>query len=226
MASFDFAAVLEYWPQLLDGAILSLGLALAATLLGFVIGSLCAVGRRGSHRRIAWACGAYIEAIRNTPLLVQIFLVYFGLASMGLRLSAITVSILALVINVSAYAAEIMRAGFDSIQKGQIEAAECLGLTRVQIYCHVILLPGLERVYPALTSQFVLMMLATSICSQISAEELTAVANYIQSATYRPLETYLVVALAYLILSLIMRAGFWALGAWLFPRRRKLGTPL
>lgn len=224
--SLDFSSVLSYWPELLHGALLSLLLALAATLFGFLIGTLCAIGRRSSHRTISRACGAYVEAIRNTPLLVQIFLVYFGLASIGLRFSAITVAILSLVINVGAYAAEIMRAGFDSIQRGQLEAAECLGLSRVQVYCHVILLPGLERVYPALTSQFVLMMLASSICSQISAEELTAVANYVQSATYRPLETYLVVAVAYLLLSLLMRTGFWALGVWLFPRRRKLGTPL
>jgi len=224
--NLDFSSVLPFWPELVKGALLSLLLAVSATVFGFVIGTLCAVGRRSTHRLVNSACGVYIEAIRNTPLLVQIFLVYFGLSSVGLRLSAVTVAILAMVINVGAYAAEIMRAGFDSIQPGQIEAAECLGLSRLQVYCHVILLPGLERVYPALTSQFVLMMLATSVCSQISTEELTAVANFVQSETYRPLETYLVVAVAYVLLSLAMRIGFWGLGTWLFPRRRKLGTPL
>jgi len=223
--NLDFSAVLPFWPDLAKGALLSLLLAVSATVLGFAIGTLCAVGRRSSYRPVSAVCGAYVEAIRNTPLLVQIFLVYFGLSSVGFRLSAVVVAILAMVINVGAYAAEIMRAGFDSIQPGQIEAAECLGLSRVQVYCHVILLPGLERVYPALTSQFVLMMLATSVCSQISTEELTAVANFVQSETYRPLETYLIVALMYVLLSLLMRIGFWGLGAWLFPRRRKLGTP-
>jgi polar amino acid transport system permease protein len=226
MTNLDFSSVLPFWPDLVKGALLSLGLATAATILGFLIGTLCAVGRRSANRLVSRFCGAYIEAIRNTPLLVQIFLVYFGLSSMGLRLSAVTVAILSMVINVGAYAAEIMRAGFDSIRHGEIEAAECLGLSRLQVYCHVILLPGLERVYPALTSQFVLMMLASSVCSQISTEELTAVANFVQSETYRPLETYMVVALAYVLLSLLMRAGFAALGAWLFPRRRKLGTAL
>lgn len=226
MTNLDFSGVLSHWPELMDGALLSLILAIAATILGFFIGTLCAIGRRSSVGWLAALCGGYVEAIRNTPLLVQIFLVYFGLSSMGLRLSAVTVAILALVINVGAYAAEIMRAGFDSIQRGQIEAAECLGLSRLQVYCHVILLPGLERVYPALTSQFVLMMLASSVCSQISTEELTAVANYVQSETYRPLETYLVIAVAYVALSFLMRIGFWALGTWLFPRRRRLGTPL
>jgi len=119
-----------------------------------------------------------------------------------------------------------MRAGFDSIHKGQLEAAECLALNRRQVYWHVVLLPAIERVYPALTSQFVLLMLASSVCSQISAEELTAVANFVQSDTYRPFETYILVAVGYLLLSLVMRAGFWGLGLLLFPRRRRLGTAL
>jgi polar amino acid transport system permease protein len=226
MTTLDFSAVLAYWPDFLSGALLTLRLAVTATISGFVIGTLCAIGRRSEHAWVARACGAYVELIRNTPLLVQIFLVYFGLSSVGLRLSAVNVAILALVINVGAYATEIMRAGFDSIQRGQLEAGECLGLSRLQVYWHVILLPGMERVYPALTSQFVLLMLASSVCSQISTEELTAVANSVQSDTYRPLETYFVIALVYVLLSLLMRIGFWGLGAWLFPRRRKLGTPL
>jgi polar amino acid transport system permease protein len=175
---------------------------------------------------VARACAIYVEAIRNTPLLVQIFLVYFGLASIGLKFSAFSVAALALTINVGAYTTEIMRAGFDAIPRGQIEAAEGLALSRVQIYWHVVLLPAVEKVYPSLTSQFVLLMLASSVTSQISAEELTAVANYIQSDTYRAFETYIVVAIAYVALSLVMRAGFWALGMLIFPRLRRLGTPL
>lgn len=169
-------------------------------------------------------CGVYVEAIRNTPFLVQIFLVYFGISSLGLSLSAYVVAIIALTINVGAYTAEIMRAGFDSIQKGQWEAAECLGLNKVQSYWHVALRPAVERVYPALTSQFVLLMLASSVTSQISAEELTAAANFVQSETYRPFETYITIALIYLGLSLLMRFCFWAVGQAIFPRRRRLGT--
>jgi polar amino acid transport system permease protein len=224
--TLDFAAVASRWPMFLDGAIMTLQLSVGATLAGFVIGSLCAIGKRSE---LAWARKAttvYVETIRNTPLLVQIFLVYFGLASLGLKLPAFTVALAALVINVGAYSTEIMRAGFDSIHKGQIEAAECLALTRRQVYWHVVLLPALERVYPALTSQFVLLMLASSVCSQISAEELTAVANFVQSDTYRPFETYILVAVGYLLLSLLLRAGFWGLGLVLFPRRRRLGTAL
>ncbi|WP_307279016.1 amino acid ABC transporter permease [Labrys wisconsinensis] len=222
----DFTTVLERWQSLLDGAVLTLELALMATVLGAAIGVLGAIGRGSASRAVAGACGFYVEAIRNTPLLVQIFLVYFGLASIGLKLSAFTVAATALTINVGAYTTEIMRAGFDAIPRGQIEAAEGLALSRVQIYWHIILLPAVERVYPALTSQFVLLMLASSVTSQISAEELTAVANYIQSDTYRAFETYILVALIYVVLSLVMRTGFWGLGLVLFPRRRRLGTPL
>ncbi|WP_439375075.1 amino acid ABC transporter permease [Bradyrhizobium sp. DASA03120] len=222
----DFPAVLERWPSFLAGAVLTLELAALATVLGALLGTLAAVGR-GTHNALtAGVCKAYVETIRNTPLLVQIFLVYFGLASLGLKFSAFAVAVAALTINVGAYTAEIMRAGFEAIPRGQIEAAEGLALSRLQIYWHIILLPAVEKVYPALTSQFVLLMLASSVCSQISAEELTAVANYIQSDTYRAFETYIIVAVLYVILSLAMRAGFWGLGLVLFPRRRKLGTPL
>jgi polar amino acid transport system permease protein len=223
---FDFPAVLERWPSFLGGAVLTLELAFIATLFGGILGAIGAIGRRSRNRSVANICTIYVEAIRNTPLLVQIFLVYFGLASIGLKFSAFSVAALALVINVGAYTTEIMRAGFDAIPQGQIEAAEGLALSRLQIYWHVILLPAMEKVYPSLTSQFVLLMLASSVTSQISAEELTAVANYIQSDTYRAFETYILVALAYVVLSLIMRAGFWGLGMLIFPRQRRLGTPL
>lgn len=222
----DFPAVLERWPSFLAGAALTLELAGFATVLGALLGTLAAVGRGARSAPIAAVCKVYVETIRNTPLLVQIFLVYFGLASLGLKFSAFSVAVAALTINVGAYTAEIMRAGFEAIPRGQIEAAEGLALSRLQIYWHIILLPAVERVYPALTSQFVLLMLASSVCSQISAEELTAVANYIQSDTYRAFETYIVVAVLYVVLSLVMRAGFWGLGLVLFPRRRRLGTPL
>lgn len=226
MLKLDFATVLERWPMFLDGALLTLELALVSTVLGFALGAVCAVGRRRGRGAFAAACGAYVEAVRNTPLLVQIFLVYFGLSSLGFQLSAVLVATLALTINVGAYTTEIMRAGFDSIARGQVEAAECLGMTRLQVYWHVLLLPAMERVYPALTSQFVLLMLASSVTSQISAEELTAAANFVQSDTYRAFESYILVAVFYLVLSFLMRAGFWGLGQALFPRRRRLGTPL
>ena len=173
---------------------------------------------------MARACGVYVEVLRNTPLLVQVFLVFFGLASLGFKVAAFSAALFTLVINVAAYTCEIMRAGMDSIHQGQIEAAECLGLTRRQVYWHVVLRPAMEKVYPALTSQFVLLMLASSITSQISVEELTAIAARVQSETFRPFEAYILVAVAYLALSLLMRLGLWAFGQMVFTRTRRLGA--
>lgn len=222
MNNLDFSVVFARWDMIVQGMYLTMQLTVISTVFGFTVGTFCAIGKRGHTPWLRKLCAGYIEAIRNTPLLVQIFLVYFGLSSLGLSLNAVTVAAVALTINVGAYSAEIMRAGFDSIERGQIEAAETLGLSRRQVYWHVVLKQAMERVYPALTSQFVLLMLASSICSQISAEELTAVANFIQSDTYRPLETYIVTGLLYVCLSLLLRAAFWLLGLALFKRRRRL----
>lgn len=221
---FDFASVLAQWPQFLEGAWMSILLSFPATVIGFVAGTLLAIGRRGQRRWLAQVCGAYVEVIRNTPLLVQIFLVFFGLSSLGWKVAAFTAALLTLVMNVAAYSCEIMRAGMDSIHKGQLEAAECLALTRRQVYWHVVLRPAMEKVYPALTSQFVLLILATSITSQISVEELTAIAARVQSETFRPFEAYILVAIAYLLLSLLMRLGLWLFGQLIFTRKRKLAA--
>jgi polar amino acid transport system permease protein len=223
---FDFEALAEYWPDFLEGALTTLEMTAFATVLGLVIGIFCAIGRRSSLRWVQALCGAYVETVRNTPYLIQIFFIFFGLSSIGLRLPVFAAAVLTLVVNVGAYTGEIVRAGMDTIHPGQIEAAEALGLSRAQIYWDIILRPALERVYPALTGQFVLMMLTTSITSQISAEELTAVANNIQSITFRSFETYIVVAVLYLALTFILKLAFYAFGQVIFPRRRRLGTAL
>ncbi|WP_075293083.1 amino acid ABC transporter permease [Pararhizobium arenae] len=212
--------------MLLSGALMTMLLATAATALGFVIGTLCAVGRNSSYRAASAICAVYVETIRNTPFLVQIFLIFFGLSTLGFTLGAVTVAILALTINVGAYTGEIMRAGFNSVHSGQWEAAECLGLSRLQTYWHVVLFPAVERVYPSLTSQFILLMLASSITSQISVPELTGNANFIQGVSFRPLETYLVIGVIYFALSVVMRQAFNGIGMLIFPRRRRLGTAL
>jgi polar amino acid transport system permease protein len=223
---FDFSFLAERWPDFVAGAWLTVQLTVVSIGLGLAVGTLCAVGRVYGPRPIKAAIGFYVELIRNTPLLIQIFIVYFGLSSIGLKLSAEISAIIALVVNMGAYTTEIMRAGIQSIQRTQLEAADCLGLTRLQAIVHVVLLPAMERVYPALTSQFVLLMLASSITSQISTEELTAVANNVQSDTYRSFEVYILVALVYLALSAIYRLAFWVIGLGLFTRKRRLGTAL
>src|SRR5579883_2941427 len=219
---FDFSFLAERWPDFVAGAWLTVQLTVVSIALGLVVGTVCALIRVYGTRWMKAPVGVYVELIRNTPLLVQIFIVYFGLSSLGLKVSAV----IALVVNMGAYTTEIMRAGIQSIQRTQLEAADCLGLTRLQTIIHVVLLPAMERVYPALSSQFVLLMLASSITSQISAEELIATANLVQSDTYRSFEVYIVVALVYLALSFLYRFGFWLIGLVLFERKRKLGTAL
>lgn len=223
---FDFSALLPYWQDFLSGALVTIEITVFSVIIGLVIGIACAVARRSNAAWLRTVVGIYIEAVRNTPFIVQIFFIFFGLSSVGIRMPIIAASVFAMVINVGAYTAEIVRAGMDSIHPSQIEAAETLGLTKLQIYRDIILLPAIERVYPSLSSQFILMMLSTSIASQISAEELTGVANNIQSNTFRSLETYIVVAILYIVITYLMRAAFYGLGLIAFPRRRRLGTSL
>lgn len=223
---FEFSDVLAAWPRLLQGLIYTAELSVAAIVFGFVLGTLSAIVR---HQKISYLhaiVSVYVEVIRNTPFLVQAFLVFFGLSTLGLRLSVEFCAVLALTLNGGAYACEIIRAGLDSVHASQIEAAESLGMSKPAIYWHVMLLPAVERVYPALSSQFVLLMLSSSITSQISAEELTGVANIIQSETFRSFEVYLIVGTIYLALSFAFRFSFWLISQFMFPRKRLLGTTL
>lgn len=218
--SLDFSSLLPYWPVFLKGAWLTLKMTALAVVVGVSVGTLVAFARRRRAGWVARVCTVYVEVVRNTPFLVQIYLLYFGLASVGVHMPTFAASVLAMTINIAAYAAEIIRAGLESVPKGQIEAAECLGLSKWRIGWHVMLQPSIEKVYPALTGQFLLMMQASAMASQISAEELTAIANTVQSDTFRSLETYLVVAALYVMLSLLIKGLAWALGEYLFKRRR------
>ncbi|MCJ2138630.1 MAG: amino acid ABC transporter permease [Microvirga sp.] len=223
---FDFAFLNEYGPDLWRGVWLTLGMTAASILPGFVLGTLCAVGRLYGPRWLSRITVIYVEAIRNTPLVIQVFWLFFGLAVLQVRIGAFPAAVIALVINVGAYTAEIMRAGFETIPKGQVEAASCLALTRTQVIWGIQFPQAVERVYPALVSQFVLMMLATSIMSQISAEELTGAAYQIQAFTFRGFEVYLVIAGIYVVMAAGLRLVLLGCATLAFPRRRRLGTPL
>lgn len=224
--TFAFADVLAAWPRLLQGVLYTAELSAISIVLGFCLGTFSAIIRHQRTPILRQIVATYVEVIRNTPFLVQAFLVFFGLSTMGLRLSADVAAVLALTLNIGAYTCEIMRAGLDSIHRSQIEAAESLGMTKASIYWYVVLLPAVERVYPPLTSQFVLLMLSSSITSQISAEELTGIANVIQGETFRSFEVYIVVGVLYLLLSFLFRFGFWVLSRFLFPRKFLLNTSI
>ncbi|MGV7214789.1 amino acid ABC transporter permease [Bradyrhizobium sp. UFLA05-112] len=223
---FDFGAVLAYWPLLLEGVWTTLRLTFFSTVFGILIGAFCAVVRTGGPSWARAIVSLYVEFIRNTPLLVQSYFLIFGIASLGIRLPILVGATIALTVNIGAYTTEIVRAGIDSIHRGQLEAATCLGLSRAQTYLHVVIRPALERVYPALSSQYVLLMLASSIVSSVGVEELFGMSNRIQSETFRNFEIFVVLGIIYLMLAVLVRAGFTLLGLAMFPRRRKLGTPL
>jgi polar amino acid transport system permease protein len=213
---FQFDDVFASWEDLLDGAWMTIQLSGTAMLIGLAVAVVCAMAKTSGPRPLRWLVNAYVEIIRNTPFLVQIFLIFFGLPSLGLRLSPWQAALIAMVVNVGAYATEIIRAGIESILKGQVEAGMALGLSKFQIFRYVILIPALRAVYPALTSQFILLMLTSSVVSAISAEELTSVANDIQSQTFRSFEIYIVVTVMYLVMSLMFSALFTGIYRALF----------
>jgi polar amino acid transport system permease protein len=166
----------------------------------------------------------YVELIRNTPFIVQLFFIYFGLPSLGLKLSPEVASIIAMVVNLGAYAAEIVRAGIDNTPRGQIEAARSLALSEPQVFLRVVLPPALGRVWPALVSQIVIVMLGSAVCGQISAQELSYTANLIQSRNFRAFEATIVATVMYLLLSIGVRALLnWAGPRFVFGRLPQAG---
>ncbi|MEQ4530002.1 MAG: amino acid ABC transporter permease [Mixta sp.] len=208
----NFSALWPYWPQLLSGAWVTIQLTVLATLGGVALGILGAALRSG---RPSWASrlwGGYVELIRNTPFVVQLFFIVFGLPNLGLKLTAGEAALLAMLINLGAYSTEIIRAGIQVTPKGQWEAGRVLGLTRAQTFLRVVLPPALKRIYPALVSQCIIVMLGSSVVSQVSYEELTFAANLIQSRTFLSFEVYLVSTLIYLLLSMAMRQLLLAAG--------------
>ena len=219
MIELDFGAVLAQWPLLLKGVAFTAGLTLVSAVVGVALGVACAWARAWGPRALAWGVAAYVELIRNTPFIVQLFFIFFGLPGLGLRLSPEAASVLAMVINLGAYAAEIVRAGVESTPRGQVEAGVSLALSRAQVFLHVVLPPALARVWPALVSQIVIVMLGSAVCGQIATQELSYFANLIQSRNFRAFESYIVATLLYLALAVALRRLLnWAGPRWLFGR--------
>lgn len=217
--AFNFRDIWAQWDFIVDGIGVTLMLSAVTMVAGLAVGTLGAAARVYGPAWLRGAVAAYVEVIRNTPLIVQLFLVFFGLPSAGIRLDATTASLIALAVNLGAYSTEIIRAGLEAIPKTQIEAGHSLGLSGPQVFRHVVLMPALRIIYPALSSQFVLLMLATSVVSQISAPDLFHVASIIQSRTFRDFEIYAVVAIVYLALAMAFKLAFAAIHQYAFGRR-------
>jgi polar amino acid transport system permease protein len=209
---FDFKVILEAWPDLLRGCWLTLSMSAISMVFGLAIGLLCVVFRQSGSRIARFLVNAFVETIRNTPFLVQVFFLFFGLPALGIRLSAGFAAVLALSLNGGAFATEIIRGGVEAINKGQIEAGYALGLKRLQIFRDIVMRPALRAIYPALTGQFILLLLTSSIVSSVSAEELTYVAQRLESVTFRSFEVYLIATLLYLMMSVLLGVLFKAIG--------------
>jgi polar amino acid transport system permease protein len=214
----QFAELLPYWDVLAWGLLFTIVLTLVSTVSGIALGTV------GASLRVfgpAWSgkiVSAYVELFRNTPFLVQLFFIFFGLPAAGVKLTETQAAFLAMTVNLGAYSTEIIRAGMEAIPKGHLEAGASLAMSRFEVLRYVVLKPAFQKVYPALSSQIIIVMLGSSVVSQISAEDLTYAANFIQSRNFRAFEVYLVATLLYLLLAIITRAILRGVGYAVFPK--------
>ena len=216
---FDFMAVLSQWPLLAIGVAWTVGLTVISSLIGVTLGLGFAWARASGPTWLRWVVGTYVELIRNTPFIVQLFFIYFGLPGIGIKLSNETASVLAMVVNLGAYAAEIVRAGIATTPRGQIEAAQSLALSELQVFTRVVLPPSLQRVWPALVSQIIIVMLGSAVCGQISTNELSYAVNLIHSRNFRAFEATFIGTGIYLVLAMALRRLLnWAGPRFIFGR--------
>ncbi|MBM7048208.1 MULTISPECIES: amino acid ABC transporter permease [Rhizobium] len=216
---FDFGWLAEYYPVLIKGILVTLELTLIGAVLGIILGIACAWARALGPRWLKPIVATYVELIRNTPFLIQLFFIFFGLPGIGVQMNEMTAANLAMVINLGAYSCEIIRAGIQATPRGQFEAGASLAMTPFETFWHVVLVPSLQRIWPALSSQVVIVMLGSSVVSQIAAEDLTFAANFIQSRSFRAFEAYFVSTAIYLVLAVLLRQTLSGVGALIFPRR-------
>lgn len=216
---FDFGALAGYFGLFLKGLGVTLGLTAISASLGIALsiggGATARWGRPWARALVL----AYVELIRNTPFIVQLFFIFFGLPSLGVRMTAFEAAVLAMTINLTAYAIEILRAGIEAVPPGQREAGTALGIRPATIFLWVVLPQGLANVYPALVSQIVITMLESAVVSNIAVTDLTHVADLIQSRNYLTFQTYLVITVVYLVLAITLRRLLAWAGQRLFAGR-------
>lgn len=201
---FDWGLVIENLPEFYRGAVATVWISVASLALALAIGLVVGVARVSPFAALRWLARIYTDFIRGTPLLIQVFFIYFGLPSVGIRLSAPVAGVIALGINSGAYISEMIRAAIQSISHGQTEAARSLGMSYRHTMRFIVLPQIVLRVIPPITGEFITLVKGSSILSIISVGELTRVGTQIVGATFRPIEAYGAVAVIYLILNLTL----------------------
>jgi polar amino acid transport system permease protein len=204
---FDFALIVQSIPFLLRGAVYTVQVSVLAIVFGLVLGwllGLAAVSGVPALSAVSWA---YVQFIRGTPLLIQIFLIYFGLPAVGINLPAFWSGVIALGLNSGGFQAEIVRAGIESIDRGQTEAARSIGLSRFKTLVFILVPQTIRRVLPPLTNELITLTKSSSLLSAIAALELTHAGQLIIARTFAPFEIYAAVAVIYLALVAVLSRG-------------------
>ncbi len=214
--SYQWLSLWGYVPEFLKAGLLTLEVTFLAFVLAVFLALVTALGSMSPLAVVRFVARAYVEVIRNTPVLLQIFIVFFGLPSAGISLDAYWAGVIALGLNVGAYLSEVFRAGIQSVPRGQLEAAGILGLERGQIFTEIVLPQAARAVYPAIVNYLIQLLLGTSLLSAIALPELTGTATVINSRTLLYIQTFTVVLVAYLALSNVLSWLASQLGARMF----------
>lgn len=194
----------KYYKYYVNGAGYTIFLAIIGVLFGAIFGAILALIKLGKIRVLRWIATAYIEYVRGTPLLVQIFIVYFGSGIIGIDLSKLAAGCIALALNSAAYVAEIIRAGISAVNKGQMEAARSLGMNQRQAMQFIIFPQAIKNILPALGNEFVTVIKESSVVSVIGVSELIFQAGNVQGASFKPFLPYVIVSLIYFVLTFSM----------------------
>lgn len=197
----DWSVIVQYFPFLLKGALLTLQISAVSLVLGLIAGLVAALCILSRNPLLQWPARFYVWIVRATPLLVQLFLVYFGLPQFGIDMSPFWSGVLALALNTGAYNAETIRAGILAVPHGQIEAARSLGMAPSLTMRRIVLPQAVRMIIPPLGNNFVILIKDTSLVSTITLVELTLTAQRLIGSTYKPFEMYLMAALLYAILT-------------------------
>ncbi len=198
---FHFRSIWANRELFLSGAVITLEIAVLGMITGTILGIIGAVARNSKNGIVRFLSSAFVEVIRNTPLLVQLYLWYFGLGALRINISPFVCVVLALGINNGGYLTEIIRAGIEAIKKEQRHAGISLGMSRLQVFRYVVIIPAIGIVFPAVCNQFVISILASALAMIIGVSDLTYEAVNLQARTFRSIETYIVAIIVYIVLS-------------------------